>query len=170
MVAIGEAAPNFDLTSTEDVLLMLRDEVPRTAVVLYVSADPTDEPGRRDLSALAARHDALLALRAKVLVLSAAPLAGLKAVQRDLRLPFALLHDDRGFSKAYGVEPASAGAASPPALYLIGRDQKVAWARQPAGDVAAALAALEAQARRQRSSVVRYPKSVVNRLVGWWVH
>lgn len=34
-LAIGDVAPNFDLSSTEDVLLMLRDEAPRTAVLLY---------------------------------------------------------------------------------------------------------------------------------------
>ena len=31
----GDEAPNFDLTSTEDVVLMLRDEVSRTAALLY---------------------------------------------------------------------------------------------------------------------------------------
>ena len=39
-ISIGDQAPDFDLTSTEGSLLMLRDEVPRTAVVLYVFADP----------------------------------------------------------------------------------------------------------------------------------
>ena len=36
-LVVGDEAPNFDLTSTEDVVLMLCDEVPRMAVLLYFS-------------------------------------------------------------------------------------------------------------------------------------
>ena len=48
-VSIGDTAPNFDLSSTEDALLMLKDEVIRTAVVLYFFADAGSERVRRDL-------------------------------------------------------------------------------------------------------------------------
>ena len=55
----GVEAPNFDLTSTEDVVLMLRDEVPRMAVVLYFFADPGSDRSRQDLQVLAQVQNSL---------------------------------------------------------------------------------------------------------------
>lgn len=175
MIAVGQEAPNFDLTSTEDVVLQLRDEVPRTAVVLYLTADPAAPEARRDLAALAARHDALAELRAKVLVVSPAPLAALKQAQREQKLPFPLLHDDRNLAAAYGFVAAAAAEGQPaappaPGLFAVGRDQKVSYAAQPAGDVAAALAAVEALLRAQGRPTARYPKGIVNRLIDRWVN
>ncbi len=58
-VSIGDEAPNFDLSSTEDALLMLKDEVIRTAVVVYFFADPASDRVQRDLDALSRRVEAL---------------------------------------------------------------------------------------------------------------
>ncbi len=170
MAAVGQEAPNFDLTSTEDVVLQLRDEVPRIAVVLYFAADPASPEARRDLAALAARHAGLAALRAKILVVSPAPLQALKQAQREQKLPFPLLHDDRNFTAAYGIAaPAAAegqpAAAPAPGLFLVGRDQKLVYAAHPAGDVGAALPAVEALLRQQGRPTARYPKGIVNRLI-----
>ena len=175
MIEVGQEAPNFDLASTEDVVLQLRDEVPRTAVVLYFTADPAAPPAQRDLAALAARHAALSELRAKVLVVSPAPLATLKQVQRAQKLPFALLHDDRDFAARYGVVAPAAGEGQPaipaaPGLFAVGRDQKLFYVAHPAGDVAAALPAIEAMLRAQGRPTARYPKGIVNRWIDRWVN
>jgi peroxiredoxin len=169
-VAVGDEAPNFDLTSTEGVVLMLRDEVPRTAVVLYVFADPASEGARRDLASLAAQTAALQRLRAKVLAMSPAPLAALQAAQRELGLDFPLLHDDRGFAAAYGVAAAAAEGASAPALALVGRDQRLLWLAHPAPPATEALPEILKLLRAQPSPTALYPRSVVNRLVDRWVN
>ena len=57
-ITIGDEAPNFDLSSTEGVLLMLRDEVPRTSVLLYFFSDLDGAETRADLQALAGAPDA----------------------------------------------------------------------------------------------------------------
>ncbi len=157
----GDEAPNFDLTSTEDVLLMLADEVVRTAIVLYVCGEVASERVRGDLRALAARRDRLAEASARILVVSPAPLAELKAVQRELALPFPLLHDDRAFSARYGV----AGAEGEPALFLVDRRQRLAWAAQPAAAVAEALPELEKFVAALPSPTASLPRSVVNRLI-----
>ena len=126
-ISIGDQAPDFDLTSTEGSLLMLRDEVPRTAVVLYFFSDPASERVRRDLQALGRQKEALRKLHAKVLAVSRADLASLQKVQAELELPFPLLHDDRDFSSRYGVAAPQEGQETAPALYVVNRQQNVLW-------------------------------------------
>ena len=54
---VGDEAPNFDLTSTEDVLLMLRDEIPRSPVLLYFFPVEFATGVKDDLSSLAALQE-----------------------------------------------------------------------------------------------------------------
>jgi peroxiredoxin len=169
-ISVGDEAPNFDLASTEDVVLMLRDEVPRTAVVLYFFADPTAEGVRRDLAALSGYREALLRRRAKALAVAPAPLAELKKLQRELGLTLPLLHDDRGFLAVYGVAPAAADAPAAPALFLVDRRQRVLWLANPVADVAAELPRLDRLLAGQPSPTALYPRSVVNRLIDRWVN
>lgn len=163
--AIGETAPNFDLSSTEGVLLMLRDECIHTALVVYWSA-ALDERAKLDLAALGGAQDALGRLRARPLAVLKAPMPQLLAAQKQLGLLFPLLADDRSFLAAYGVEPETGGE---PALYLIGRDQKVLWKANPAGSVEAVLPALLAKLKAQPSAKASYPRKVINRVVERWV-
>jgi len=96
-IAIGDEAPNFDLSSTEDALLMLKDEVVRTAIVVYFFADPASDRAHRDLDALNRGLDSLARAGARVLAVSPAKLDELKKLQVERKLLFPLLHDDRGF-------------------------------------------------------------------------
>lgn len=169
-VAIGDEAPNFDLTSTEDVVIMLRDEVPRSGVLLYLFADPEDERVRHDLEALASRRDALARLPISIFGVSPAKLDQLKETQRELSLPFPLLRDDRGFSASYGVEAAEDGSDPRPALVVVDRQQRIVWMANPVEEVAAALDGLADQLRRLPSTTSNYPRSVVNRLIDRWVN
>jgi peroxiredoxin len=166
---VGDLAPDFDLSSTEDVLLMLKDEVPRTPVLLYVFAGAQDEQARADLAEIERRRTALLERRAKILAVSPSPLGELKKLQADLRLQFPLLADDRGFTKGYGLDGAEGKAASP-ALYLIGRDLRVLWCERPVMAVGSALAAVEKLLAGQPSSAAGYPRRVINRWIDRWVH
>ena len=161
---VGDEAPNFDLTSTEDVLLMLRDEVPRTAVVLYFFASAGEARAVADLDALSARRAALAELDAKAMAISPAPLAELKKLQAERRLEFPLLHDDRGFATAYGFEPAA-----PPALYVVDRWQKILWLQNPVASVAAALPEIEKLLGKTPPPTALYPKKVINRWIARWV-
>jgi peroxiredoxin len=181
-LANGDPAPNFDLSSTEDVLLMLRDEVPRTALVLYFFADPQDERVKQDLAFLAGQFDGLKELTASVLGVSTAKLDPLKAVQRELALPFPLLTDDRGFSKRYGIEappapaPAEEGEEAAPAgppplgLYAVDRRQVVCWGAVPAPPVSEAWGQVRAALKALGSSTSNYPRRITNRLVDLWVN
>jgi peroxiredoxin len=162
---IGQEAPNFDLTSTEDALLMLRDEVARTAVLLYFCPAPDADGVRADLTALAAARDRLAAKRLRILAVSRAPLAALAAAQRELRLPFPLLHDDRDFSTRYGVAPPAEGAPAPRALFLVGRDQRLLWLACPTAGVAADLPRLEAALATPGTPLRAYPRKVLNRFI-----
>lgn len=167
--AVGDHAPNFDLASTEDVVLMLRDEIPRTAVLLYFFADPGDERARADLEALAARSDDIARAELKVMAISPAKLDALKAVQRELALPFPLLVDDRDFARDYGVRGSEEEPAAP-ALVLVDRDQTVLWLANPAPPAAGALGEILAKLKKLPSSTANYPRSVINRLVDLWVN
>ncbi len=169
-LTIGDEAPNFDLTSTEDVVIMLRDEVPRAAVLLYLFSDPAAAATRDDLQALAAAHRRLSALPLGVLGISPAKLPELKACQRELKLPFPLLVDDRGFSADYGVKAASEDQPPPPALVVVDRQQRISWMANPVESVATALAGLERDLKRLPSTTSNYPRKVINRVVDFWVN
>jgi peroxiredoxin len=158
-LAIGDEAPNFDLSSTENAVLMLRDEVARTPVAVYFFADPLDERARRDLDALNRHRDRLIRLRTRILAVSPARLAFLKRLQAERKLLFPLLHDDRDFSASYGVTPPE------PALVVVGRGQRVLWLANPVAAVAEALAEVEKVLKEQPSPAKSYPKSVINRLI-----
>ena len=97
-VSIGDEAPNFDLTSTEDVVIMLRDEVPRSAVLLYVFSDPFADATREDLQALAtaARRLAELYPGDEILLLEAR-LLGQGASGRSSGFAVAVSHFTGGF-------------------------------------------------------------------------
>jgi peroxiredoxin len=164
-VAVGSEAPNFDLTSTEDVVLMLRDEVTRMAVVLYFFADPEAEKIRSELRVLADRQPALKAQAAAIMGISPAKLPALKQLQQDLELPFPLLTDDRDFSLAYGVGTDSEETEPKPALLLVDRRQRIAWQANPATSVEAVLPDLEETLKSHQSTTSNYPRSVIN----WWV-
>ena len=168
-LVVGEEAPNFDLTSTEDVVLMLRDEVPRMAVLLYFFAGDS-ERARADLKSLAARQQKLKEGGAVILGVSPAKIDGLKDLQRELHLRFPLLTDDRDFSSQYGVAATSEEEATPPALYLVGRDQKVLWMACPVTSVDGALGDVDGVLQAHASRLANYPTTVVNRVVNWWVN
>ena len=168
-LAVGDEAPNFDLSSTEGSLLMLCDEVPRNLVVLYFFADTEAPAVREDLVALKAARDDLASKRVNILGVASAKMPVLKALQADLGLPFPLLRDDRKFSESYGIEAPEEGVAAP-ALVLVGRDQKVLWVANPAGGVERALGGLRGAIDPKTSSTSNYPGKVINRLVDRWVH
>lgn len=162
----GDRAPNFDLSSTEGVLLMLCDEVPRSPLLLaFVAAA---EAGRETLRELAARHADFTRRGLKVLVVSSDPLAELQALQQELELPFPLLHDDRGFSKLYGFDPAEDGAAQT-LLVLVDQGQRVLLVADGQASLETALANVLSEVDRLPSSSVNYPRTVINRLVDRWV-
>ncbi len=166
-LAEGDTAPNFDLASTEDAVLMLRDEVPRSAVLLYFFGAPADQRARRDLSLLASHAGSLVG--AKALGVSPAKLDELKSLQRELELPFPLLSDDRGFSGLFGFENAEEGESAP-VLVLVNRDQKVLWQAKPLESMETALEEIRGRLKSLPSSTANYPRSVINRLVDLWVN
>jgi peroxiredoxin len=168
-LAPGDEAPNFDLTSTEDVVLMLRDEVPRTAVLLYFF-DAAEEGCRDALSALAAAWSRMGRHRARVFGVATAKPEALKELQRELELPFPLLSDDRGFSAHYGVAAAAEEESPQPALFLVDRRQQVAWMANPAPNVEEMLGEVERALAELPGPTSNYPRSVVNRVVNWWVN
>lgn len=157
-LSIADEAPNFDLSSTENAVLMLKDEVARTSVVLYFFADPTDARAWRDLDALNQALDRLARLTTRVLAVSPAPLDALKKLQAERKLLFPLLHDDRSFSASYGV-------ASEPALVVVSRRQRVLWQANPVASVAEAMPQVETVLENEPSPTKSYPKSVINRLI-----
>jgi peroxiredoxin len=174
-ISIGDEAPNFDLTSTEDALLMLRDEIIQTAIVLYFFADPAADRTGSDLDALNKNLDPLGRLRARVLGISPVKIDELKKLQVQRKLLFPLLHDDRDFSARYGVTtpPAVEGqtpAPAAPALVVVSRRQKVLWLANPVAAVADLLPELLKVLKAQPSPTASYPKKVINRLIDRWVN
>jgi len=157
-LSIADEAPNFDLSSTENAVLMLRDEVARTAAIVYFFADPVEPRAHGDLDALNRHLDRLARLRARVLAVSPAKLDDLKKLQAERKLLFPLLHDDRNFSASYGVEAA-------PALVVVSRKQRILWLANPVASVAEALPQVEKVLQDEPSPMKSYPKSVVNRLI-----
>ncbi len=164
-VAVGSVAPDFDLTSTEDAVLMLRDEITRLAVVLYFFADPDSYKTRSELRFLADRQPALKAQAAVIMGISPAKLPALKQMQRELELPYPLLTDDRKFSLAYGVGTDSEETEPAPALLLVDRRQRIAWLANPATSVETVLPDLEETLKSHQSTTSNYPRSVINWLV-----
>ncbi len=148
---------------------MLRDEVPRMAVVLYFFGDPTSDRSRRDLQALAAGQHDLAEKRAVILGVSRTKIDALKQAQRDLGLRFPLLFDDRDFSAAYGIEKPEEGEPDA-ALFVVDRDQKILWMSQPVSSVESALSEVGSALRGQPAQTYHYPTKVVNRVVNWWVN
>jgi len=148
---------------------MLRDEVPRMAVVLYFFADPGSDRSRQDLQILSGVQNSLTEKRAVILGVSRTKIDGLKQAQRDLNLRFPLLFDDRDFSAAYGIEKPEAGDVEP-ALFVVDRDQKIIWAANPLGSMDDALKEITSFLRAQPAQTYHYPSKVVNRVVNWWVN
>ena len=169
-ISIGDEAPNFDLSSTEDALLMLKDEVTRTAMVIYFFANPTDERVLRDLDALNARRNALVKLQVRILAVSPTPLDDLRKLQRERKLLFPLLHDDRNFSSAYGVVVPEEGRPAAPALVLVDRRQLLRFIANPVASVEDSLAQVESAIKDMPSPTKSYPKAVINRLIDRWVN
>ncbi|MFQ5349227.1 MAG: peroxiredoxin family protein [Thermoanaerobaculia bacterium] len=168
-LSTGDEAPNFDLTPTEAVVLMLRDEVSRTAVLLYFF-DAERQGSREALATLAEAFSRLGRHRARVFGVAGAEPEALKELQRQLELPFPLLSDDRGFSAYYGVEAAAEGVSPPPGMFLVDRRQRIAWMANPAPAMEEALSAVERALGELPGPSSNYPKSVVNRVVNWWVN
>lgn len=168
-ISIGDEAPNFDLSSTEGVLLMLRDEVSQVAVVLYFFADLESDRTRRDLDALNRHLPELKKLRARVLAVSPVKLDDLKKLQAERNLLFPLLHDDRGFSARYGVS-AEEGKTPAPALVVVSRKQRILWLANPVAAVDGALPEVQKLLKGQPSPTASYPRSIVNRLIDRWVN
>lgn len=169
-VSIGDVAPNFDLSSTENAVLMLKDEVVRTAVVLYFFADLESSRVRQDLDALNGRLGALGKLKTHVLAVSPAKLDDLKKLQAERKLLFPLLHDDRNFAASYGVVPTEEGRPADPALVVVGRRQDVKWLARPVASVEGALPQVEKLLKGLPTPTRSYPKSVINRWVDRWVN
>jgi len=169
-LAPGDEAPDFDLASTEDVVLMLRDETARMAQVLYFFGDPEGEAARRDLAALAKQRASFQEAGVCILGVSPAKVDPLKSLQGELELPFPLLFDDRGFAAAYGFE--SEDEERPPAtvLVLVDRRQKVRWMGSPGAVVEGLLPELAAALKKLPSPATNYPRSIVNRFVDRWVN
>jgi peroxiredoxin len=169
-ISIGDEAPNFDLSSTEDALLMLKDEVIRTAIVVYFFAEPANDRAHRDLDALNRGLDSLARVGARVLAVSPAKLDELKKLQVEHKLLFPLLHDDRGFSASYGVRPADEGRSSDPALVVVNRRQRVLWLANPVSTVESALPQALAALKGLPSGTETYHKSVINGWVDRWIN
>jgi peroxiredoxin len=169
-LSIGDEAPNFDLTSTEGVLLMLRDECVRTAVMLYFFHDTDGERVRDDLLALARSWDDLMKAQTRVFGISRADIDGLKALQKELHLPFPLLSDDRGFSAAYGLAEPAEERAPEPVLAVVDRWQKLVSLQPATGGVATALPDALAAVRKLPSPTASLPRKVVNWWIDRWVH
>jgi len=165
LLAPGDEAPNFDLASTEDVVLMLRDETARMAQVLYFFADPEDEAVRLDLAALARQFAEFQPAGVCILGISPAKLDALKSLQAELELPFPLLYDDRGLAAAYGFGSDDEETPATPVLVLVDRQQRVRWSVGEGATVESRQAQLRAAVKKLPSPTANYPRSIVNRLV-----
>lgn len=169
-LSIGDEAPNFDLSSTENALLMLRDEVIQSSIVLYFFAE-ADDRARRDLDALNKNLDDLKRLRTRVLAVSPTKLDDLKKLQVERKLLFPLLHDDRGFSARYGLTAEEGSQPHPaPALVVVSKKQRVLWLANPIATVAEAIPQVLQLLKTQPSPTASYPKSIINRLIDRWVN
>ena len=169
-LSLGDEAPNFDLASTEDVLLMLRDECVRTSMVLYFFDQADGDQVRDDLLALARLWPELSALSARALGISRAALPKLKELQQELHLPFPLLHDDRGFAAAYGLAEATEETAVVPVLAAVDREQALLFLAPVKTTMGEVLPEIVAALEELPSPAAGLPRKVVNRVVDWWVN
>jgi len=169
-ISVGQEAPNFDLSSTEDVVLMLQDEVVRTSVVLYFFGASLSERIEADLRSLSARRAELGALQTRAMAISPMKLPELKEVQQRLDLSFPLLRDDRDFSRLYGVAAPEDEEEAKPALVLVGPGREILWLANPVVSVGEALPELEKVLKGLPAPTAAYPRSVINRLVDRWVN
>ncbi len=158
---VGAGAPNFDLASTEGVVIMLRDEVPRSGIVLYLFWGAADEDVERDLLALEAKRESFASSSSRILALSTLKLADLRDLQSRLGLGFPLLYDDREFSKAYGVEEDGDHRA----LFLVGFDEIIRWVTRPVEAVDSVIDDLLAEIGGLPRSTSNYPGAILNGLV-----
>lgn len=145
---------------------MLRDEVPRTPVLLLFFG--AIEAARSELATLGEIAPELAKQGVKIMAISHAKLDELKQVQRDMKLGFPLLHDDRNLSSAYGAGSTGEGEGPAPIAVLVGRDQRVLWIETAAISAESIGAAVAASSKI--SSTVNYPRRVINRLVDRWVN
>lgn len=169
-ISIGDEAPNFDLSSTEDVLLMLRDEVARMGALLYFFSDPASDSVRSDLEALARSRDDLARKWVVIMGISSAKLPVLKDLQKELQLPFPLLSDDREFAAAYGIEESSEEVTGRPGVFLVGRQQQLVWMSNPCESVERSLPEAIKAAGTLVATTSNTPGKVINRVVNWWVN
>jgi peroxiredoxin len=106
-----------------------------------------------------------------VLGVSRADVDALKALQKELHLPFPLLSDDRGFCAGYGLaEPGEEGPAPQPVLAVVDRWQKLVSLEPVGGGVAAALPAALAALKELPRPSASLPRKVVNWWIDRWVH
>ncbi len=170
-ISIGDEAPNFDLTSTEDALLMLRDEIIQTAIVLYFFADPAADRTGRDLDALNQSLDPLGRLRARVLGVSPAKIDALKKLQAQSASSSSRSSTTTATSRpATGSRRRSEGQTAQPALVVVSRRQRVLWLANSVADVSATLPEVLKLLKAQPSPTASYPKKVINRLIDRWVN
>ena len=158
-VRVGAEAPNFDLASTEDVVLMLRDEVARSPVLLCFFQEQPDD-GSSLLQALANQADELQQRGVRILGVSPAKTDELKTVQAELKLPFPLLSDDREFARLYGF-----GEEGSCALVLVDQDQQVLWRGADLEGLESFLRQDGAALQRRSRPSAGYPRAVVNRWI-----
>ncbi len=144
---------------------MLRDEVPRNAMVLYVFLED-DDSTRADLQVLGESVSGWAAKGIRVMALAPLKLPVLKQLQAELQLPFPLLADDRDFCAQYGVDPEATGRR----LVVVNRHCQVAWIADPWTDIVEAITAMKAAGLDKESALTNYPGKVINRLVSWWVN
>ena len=160
-LTVGDPAPNFDLTSTANAVLMLRDEVPRVQVLLYFFDGVSEAIG--PLEELARNTAELAARGVKILGVSESSLEELAAVQQRARLPFPLLHDDRELSKLYG-----AGSGEGPVAAFVDHHQCIARIERQPADLGELISSFLAERGKRSDSTVNYPTSVITRLVNRW--
>jgi peroxiredoxin len=168
IISPGDEAPNFDLASTEDAVLMLGDELARLSALLYFFPRSPGVKIKQDLSALAAVEKTLLSNGAKIMGISPAKLPALKDLQQELQLPFPLLHDDRDFHRHYGFEYPEEEIENPAGgAVLVDSDRRVLWAQIEVDALDGVLPEVEALLAGAKASTFNYPRSVLNRFIEW---